>query len=379
MLKKVRFKNFKSFAKETIIDLSRSKLEILESTNTYNNCVKGCCFYGANASGKTNALEAILLLKRMLIDDYVFNKKLITLFNKDDTAFFEYEFEIDNDSVIYYFEIDRNGLIVKEKLDLNDKTLINRLKNSVESYLTSNTFFDDKDIKSDILFLRTVNFNNGLQSFPALAEIFRIYKYASYINPSNVIIKDILDDKDNNSLKKYLDEYGDKEINKFFDEFNFPYRIEYKKSDENKYVLFSENSFKLVRKGMSSIPFAMESYGNKTLVTMLPLILRALENDSMLFIDEFSSGLHNQLEELLIKYINKHSKKCQLFFVSHSTNLLKTSLLRPDQIYSVDFDNNGSFIKKFSDEHPRESQNLEKMYLSGVFGGIPLYNEHNIK
>ncbi len=139
-----------------------------------------------------------------------------------------------------------------------------------------------------------------------------------------------------------------------------------------------ESRLSFVRKDLPSIQYSMESYGNHVLMALLPAVISAMKNESMLIIDEFSSGLHNVLEELLIKYIFTNSS-CQLFFVSHSTNLLRTSLLRPDQIYSVDFDSNGSFIKRFSEEHPRESQNLEKMYLSGVFGGIPLYDKAEIK
>jgi hypothetical protein len=47
--------------------------------------------------------------------------------------------------------------------------------------------------------------------------------------------------------------------------------------------------------------------------------------------------------------------------------------MRPDQLYTVEFDSNGSKIKRFSDEKPREAQNIEKMYLGGVFGGLPQY------
>ena len=68
----------------------------------------------------------------------------------------------------------------------------------------------------------------------------------------------------------------------------------------------------------------------------------------------------------------------QLLFVSHSTNLLSNSILRPDQEYSVEFQNeNGSFVKRFSSEQPRSAQNIEKMYVSGVFGGLPEYREVN--
>ena len=68
----------------------------------------------------------------------------------------------------------------------------------------------------------------------------------------------------------------------------------------------------------------------------------------------------------------KNSKTSQIFIVSHSTNLLSNTLLRPDQIYTVDFINGkGSKVYRVSDSKPREAQNIEKMYLSGVFNGLP--------
>ena len=94
---------------------------------------------------------------------------------------------------------------------------------------------------------------------------------------------------------------------------------------------------------------------------------------SRLILDEFSSGFHNDLEKLLIRYFMKYSTNAQMLFVTHSTNLLSSSILRPDQLYTVEFGEEGSRIKRFSDEKPREAQNMEKMYLGGVFGGLPRY------
>lgn len=59
----------------------------------------------------------------------------------------------------------------------------------------------------------------------------------------------------------------------------------------------------------------------------------------MLLIDEFSSGFHNQLESLMVRYFMQN-QKCTDDFVSHSTNLLSNSILRPDQEYTVEFHGN---------------------------------------
>ena len=124
---------------------------------------------------------------------------------------------------------------------------------------------------------------------------------------------------------------------------------------------------------MQPVPFYMESMGSQMLLGFLPAFLTVIKNGGILAIDEFSSGLHNDLEELLVSYFFRHSRHGQLVFVSHSTNLLKTSLVRPDQVYSVEFGQDGSYLAKFSEYGMRESQNMEKMYLAGAFGGIPNY------
>ena len=109
---------------------------------------------------------------------------------------------------------------------------------------------------------------------------------------------------------------------------------------------------------------------------LLPAFFHVIKNGGMLIVDEFSSGLHNFLEELLVKYFMENSENSQLFLVTHSTNLLSNSLLRPDQIYAVDFRGiKGSKVKRFSSEQPRVAQNIEKMYASGVFGGVPQFKD----
>ena len=380
MLTKVRFKNFKSFVNEVVINLEPTKSEILKDTNIYNDVLKGCCFYGSNASGKTNALNAITLLLDMLFKNIVNNVQLITIFNNEPYMYFEYTFLIDNKEIVYYFEISREWKILKETLTIDGINKMCRLVNSCESFITDKKDYGKDDVNENILFLRTIYFNTGFSGYDELIHWFDFLKNSLYINFAKGKIVNPREENDNIKayLENYLNKYGTDDINAFFTEFNFPYSIDYIKTQMLESSIFStfDTRLKFVRQNMADIPYFMESAGNMILIKILPAILTIVKTGGILAIDEFSSGLHNKLEELLIEYVFKHSKNCQLFFVSHSTNLLKTSLLRPDQIYSVDFDEHGSFLRKFSDEKPRGSQNLEKMYLSGVFGGLPLYGKN---
>lgn len=171
MLKKVRFRNYRSFIRETVISLEKSKLSILEGVNTETGLLKGCAFFGSNASGKTNALYSIsLLLELLFLNAPVDLASQITVFNDEPTAFFEYTFSFDGDEVIYYFEIDRSGRFVKENLVLNGDRLLLRLTNSAESSLTDKRFYDKDDIDEYTLFIRNIYFNTKFMTFPVLRK-----------------------------------------------------------------------------------------------------------------------------------------------------------------------------------------------------------------
>lgn len=261
--------------------------------------------------------------------------------------------------------------------------MLERMGLSAKSYIADEkgVNYDETDVGKDALFLRTLYFNTKFASNTVLKKWMEYLKKSIYINMFDKKI--ISYGNAEVSLDRYLDKSGCRLINDFFDKYNFGQSIEYEHSSEGgtfRFVVGDDESEKDVffkRKGIEvPIPFKEESLGNQNLLRILPPILNVIENDGILLVDEFSSGFHNELENLLVRYFMEKSRYAQMLFVSHSTNLLSNSILRPDQEYAVEFEREeGSSVKRFSLQQPRSAQNIEKMYVSGVFGGLPEYNE----
>lgn len=375
MLKRVIAKNFKCFKNETIFDYTKTNYKLLEQ-NTEGKNLKGVLFVGDNASGKTTALQPIKLMLDLLFKDRDISLVMYNcLFSTEKITSLQFEFDVDNHEIKYEFSFDRN-VFIEERLTVDDQIVIERVKKNVRLQLEEEKSFHEVD--DTLLFLKRVYFSTKFAGNKILIQWFDELKKSVYINAYSRRI--VSYNGKSLSVNKYLEENGTDHINKFFEDNNFQFAIQYEKVVEKEGLRFEldENEGKMVffeRKGIETpLPIFMESTGNQTLINILPAILSVVENGGMLLIDEFSSGLHNKLEELLIRYIMRNGKGMQLFFVSHSTNLLSNSILRPDQIYAVEMEGKeGSKIKRFSDEQPRAAQNLEKMYLSGVFGGVPEY------
>lgn len=378
MLEKIVLNNFTTFINETEIDFSATNYKFLEKDNVGNNRIlKGALFVGENASGKTQILKSITHLLELLFSNndinYLYNKSFYT--NKDNYSI-KYYFNVNGNKIIYEIELSINRIIT-EKLKYNGNTIINRIGNSCEFNYNEKKIIDN--LPDKLLFLRRIYFDTRFYDDEILNKWFNFLKNSVYINCYTRQIFNF--NNPNLLLNEYLDNVGTDEINKFLKKIDYKQTITYESktnnelfnvisNDNSKFVSFVKDDTKIY------IPEIFESTGNKTLLNLIPVLMHAVKNDCMVILDEFSSGFHNELEECLIKYFFHYSNNSQMFFTSHSTNILNNTIIRPDQIYSVTFKGmEGTTLKRFSDEMPREAQNTEKMYLNGVFDGMPRYNK----
>lgn len=388
MLKKVGIKNFKSFKNQTEIDLSKTNYNFLSQNVNKDGILKGCIFVGPNASGKSSVVLSIKLLL-----DFLFKERNIklgvlkSLLSEDESFSLTYSFVIVSQEVTYGFSINPDKPFIEESLFVDNKMMMQRMGTSAKSFIVNEqgVSYDESDVDKETLFLRTLFFNTKFTSNKTLKDWMEFLQNSVYINAFERNIVYYGKDYKDLELSSYLKGNGLSKINDFFKEFNFEQDIEYTNQGAgNVSALAGEESEKNIffkRKGVESlIPFTEESLGNQNLLRMLPTFLHVINKSGMLLIDEFSSGFHNCLEALLVRYFFEKAKDSQMIFVSHSTNLLSNSLLRPDQEYAVEFNGKeGSSVIRFSKEKPRLAQNIEKMYVSGVFGGLPQFEENENK
>lgn len=378
MLKSIKLDNYTTFINPTTIDFSATNYKFLDENIGNDKILKGCLFVGENASGKSQILKSIKFLLDLLFGNKDFDFKIYkSFYTKKANYRLEYDFVISSKNVKYIVELNKNGFVLEE-LFLEEKAIIKRMGNTAKFLLGDEK--PDYEISSKLSFLRRVYFDTHFYDDEILNKWFDFLKNSIYVD----CVKRVINSYSIDGLKPYdyFEKESVKDFNKFlkmidykqsvkFDNEDFIYGdIAFITSENNKVLSFKKDGTDIF------IPESFESVGNITLSVLYPSLVRAMKNDCMLILDDFGSGFHNELEECFVKYFFYCAKNSQLFFTSHSTNLLNNTILRPDQIYSVYFEGkNGSIIERFSDEMPRESQNVEKMYLNGVFHGMPRYNK----
>ena len=383
MLTGITLKDYTTFIKETTFDFKATNSKILNETNVGDNRVlKGALFVGENASGKTQVLQAIVLLFDLLLDNteqnFIVKKSMYTKGTKFSLV---YTFNVDGNDIKYSVEFEGNE-INSEKLFVNNELKLERLKKNGKTYFGEEK--DNDNINPSLALLKLEYYNTRFNNDIVLNKWFDFLKNSLYINClfGRRTIKSYNPVKlPEQIIEKYAESNDATKLNKLIEKLGYNSEVVFNKQFSNTDKTIVINSTKetigLKKKGTNFVmPLPLESAGNKSFMNMILPINYVTKNNSIIIVDEFSSGLHNELEEALIKYFFNNSGNSQIFFTSHSTNLLDTSILRPDQIYSFKFDaKEGTIIKRFSDENPRESQNIEKMYLNGVFDGMPKYNK----
>lgn len=129
--------------------------------------------------------------------------------------------------------------------------------------------------------------------------------------------------------------------------------------------------------GEAEFDFQEESEGTQNLIGFwLPLRAHGLSSianaKNTLVVDELDSSLHPEIVISLVKKHIKSDSPAQLIFTTHDTHLMDAKLLRRDQFWLTERDANGATqLRSIHDFEGRESEDLEKRYYEGRYRGLP--------
>jgi AAA15 family ATPase/GTPase len=133
----------------------------------------------------------------------------------------------------------------------------------------------------------------------------------------------------------------------------------------------------------SWLPFEQESKGTQILFNMGVTVLASLEAGAVLLVDELESSLHPSIGRRIVGLFNDpqtNPRNAQLIFTTHDTNLLGTTLgepvLRRDQVWLTEKDDEGATVLyPLTDFKPRKAENIERGYLQGRYGAVPFLGD----
>lgn len=406
MLIRFSFKNFKSFKNENCLDMEATSLKEHE----YNvakidngEYLKVSAIYGANASGKTNVLQAFdYMKKRILVSD---DSKKNSPIDEENV----YSFMINNDPIALEVEIlAKNNKIYKYGFEVLKDTIISewlfekrvnkfysifeRENNNVS--MKPNKISDLVNIDERTLFLNIYSkIDRNNEDF---SNVYDWFVNSTYLDLGNPNFERFINNRV--SLKILSDENYKKELLKFIKTFDSgiegikttPDSIEAVKSNNG--IIDIEVIHKGEKGEVKALPFYLESNGTRKMFHLFDFFMDALKNGMVLFVDELDAKLHPLLTRYIINlFHNSDTNKGngQLIYSTHDTVNLNKDTFRRDEIWFAEKDKDGiSEIYALSDyileddknagKKVRNDATYNKDYLTGRYGAIPVLEEFDI-
>jgi uncharacterized protein len=122
-----------------------------------------------------------------------------------------------------------------------------------------------------------------------------------------------------------------------------------------------------------------ESDGTLRLLDLIPILQTGDTRNKVFVIDELDRSLHPLIAYRLIQRFLKNSGANQLIATTHAANLLDFDLLRRDEIWFMEKDREGaSHMFSLEEFTPRYDLDIEKGYLFGRFGAIPVFGQAHL-
>ncbi len=370
---------------KNLIDLNSSRL------------VKSSIIYGPNASGKSNIIEGLFFMWRMVVNSHSFNVQTkipripfkfdeVTL--KEPSKFeiifihnrtkYRYGFSCTEDKIVeeylYYWEKNKR-LIFNRK----DEKFTPNMEKGQQDFLFKKTI-------PNVLYLSRAT-QLGYERTRPVYEFF-LNSLVINTNPlwSEYTIKAMSENKELKEkiieiLKRSdfggIDEILIKKEKRPVKEFSFDSTTGMSEKEVEKEV-YDVEFMHMINNRAVKLGIYEESLGTQSLFAMLGPIFDILQNGKVAVIDEIERSLHPNIVKFIVKlFSSRHNvNNAQLIFSTHATCLLDNNIFRKDQVYFCEKEPNKSTkLHSLLEFDIRQDANFEKAYLEGRFGAIPFIDE----
>lgn len=408
-----KVRNYKSI-KDTLT-LSFVSTSIGEHTDSNliekgrDSLLKSMLIYGANASGKSKILDAIVFFKWFILSSATELKSNLDIpvekfaLNEDSMnkpSFFEISFYIGKTKFRYGFEatedrIEKEWLLeskrVKEYvifLRIKDKIQVeeNRFPNSegLESRTRKNALFlsvcanwNVKKAEAIYDWFYNIETVHGMMDSHYRNDTIDLIESKKYSKLIKAFIRKA--DFGINSVDTYdvkLEDFINDIPDELVDDIQKQFENGHKKTIVTRHKIYNDN--KEVVGVESFLLDKHESEGTKKFFNLLGVYIKSILEDKFLIIDEFDARLHTLLTKSILKLFNSEKIKteAQLLVVCHDSALIDKKLLRRDQVCFIEKNREGGTeLTSLVEYKPRKESPFDKNYLNGKYGGIPFIED----
>jgi AAA15 family ATPase/GTPase len=414
MLLEFRVRNYRSFAEEAAFSLVASKDPHLRDENTAETKIKSlpralrsAVVYGANASGKSNLMRALLLMRGVVLEsanlkpDQPYNVQPFRLDAQTllKPTMFEVTVLLGGVRHQYGFEFTPSRIISEWLLVYKTgrpQKWIDRhydQDKEKETYDFSSFLSGPKSVwqeatRPNALFLSTAVQLNSEQLAPLFqwfssALIVLLdggllpFEYSTQLVQSPEGSKSVVDLMQSADLA--IRDISAVKRKGFRRGFRLDIQTGETASDQVEQEFYLP-SFKHQAGDISAeFEYADESQGTQKLFSLAGPLFDIIKNGKVLVIDELDRSLHPLLVRQIVNTFHdpeRNTAGAQLIFTTHDTSLLESGLLRRDQIWLIDKDQmQSSTLVPLTEFSPRKGEAIERGYLGGRYGGIPILPE----
>lgn len=146
-------------------------------------------------------------------------------------------------------------------------------------------------------------------------------------------------------------------------------------SEDNKLISKVVNTIHNINGRETIFSLGEESDGTVRLLELLPILYFSKQTDLIFIVDELDRSMHPLLARKFISsFLDSDDEKCmsQLIITTHEAELLDNKLVRRDEIFFTQKENDSATrLYSLDDYSERYDKDIQSAYLSGKYGAIP--------